>query len=34
MEIRESAEDYLERILMLNKSIGQVRAVDLSLIHI
>lgn len=22
MEIRESAEDYLERILMLNKSMG------------
>ena len=30
MEIRESAEDYLERILMLNKSIGQVRAVDIA----
>ena len=30
MEIRESAEDYLERILMLNKSMGQVRAVDIA----
>ena len=30
MEIRESAEDYLERILMLNRSMGQVLAVDIA----
>ena len=30
MEIRESAEDYLERILMLNRSMGQVRSVDIA----
>ena len=30
MQIRESAEDYLERILMLHQSIGLVRAVDIA----
>ncbi|MBS4786366.1 MAG: metal-dependent transcriptional regulator [Clostridiales bacterium] len=30
MELRESAEDYLEKILMLNQSMGQVRSVDLA----
>ena len=30
MQIRESAEDYLECILMLHQSIGLVRAVDIA----
>lgn len=30
MQIRESAEDYIERILMLHQSIGLVRAVDIA----
>ena len=30
MELRESAEDYLEKILMLNRSMGRVRSVDLA----
>ena len=30
MEIHESAEDYLETILMLTERIGNVRSVDIS----
>ncbi len=29
MKIQESAENYLERILMLQKSLGKVRAIDI-----
>ena len=40
MQIHQSAEDYLETILMLNQRMGRVRSIDvvnelgLSLIHI
>ena len=30
MQIKESAENYLETILMLSKSLGQVRSIDLA----
>lgn len=30
MEIKESAEDYLETILVLKKQIGQVRSIDIA----
>ncbi len=30
MEIRESAEDYLETILILKERIGQVRSIDIA----
>lgn len=31
MEIHESAEDYLEKILMLKERLGQVRSIDIAL---
>ena len=30
MEIHESAEDYLEKILMLSERNGQVRSIDIA----
>ena len=30
MEIHESAEDYLETILILNERLGQVRSIDIA----
>ena len=29
MEMHESSEDYLEKILMLQKRLGQVRSIDI-----